>query len=65
MTRDDFLAYIEAYNSDKSRLKDYYAPDLVFENPAFTLSGPDWPPCCVTRLRLTKRRERALRTAMQ
>jgi hypothetical protein len=40
MTREEFLAYIEAYNNDKSRLKDYYAPDLVFENPAFTLSGP-------------------------
>jgi hypothetical protein len=40
MKREDFLAYIAAYNTDKSALARFYAPDLVFENPAFTLSGP-------------------------
>ena len=39
MNREDFLAYLDVYNNDKSRLKGFYAPDLVFENPAFTLSG--------------------------
>jgi hypothetical protein len=40
MNRESFLAYIEAYNTDKSALACFYAPDIVFENPAFTLSGP-------------------------
>jgi len=40
MNRDGFLAYIETYNADKSGLDRFYAPTLVFENPAFTISGP-------------------------
>ncbi len=40
MNRDVFLEYLQTYNSDKSNLARFYAPDLVFENPAFTLSGP-------------------------
>jgi hypothetical protein len=40
MNRDGFLDYIEAYNTDKSRLDRFYAPAMIFENPAFTLSGP-------------------------
>ena len=40
MNRDEFLIYIEAYNKDKSRLGRFYSPDMIFENPAFTLSGP-------------------------
>jgi hypothetical protein len=39
MNRSVFLAYLDAYNSNKSRLKKYYSEDLIFENPAFTLSG--------------------------
>ena len=40
MNRDVFLAYLDAYNNDKAQLTNFYAEDLVFENPAFTLSGP-------------------------
>jgi SnoaL-like domain len=40
MNRERFLAYIEAYNTDKGSLARFYAPEIVFENPALTLSGP-------------------------
>jgi hypothetical protein len=40
MNQERFLAYIEAYNRDKRAIAQFYAHDMIFENPAFTLSGP-------------------------